>query len=58
MNTKSDRYRELKDNLESVVTAAMAMRRMDDMNEKDYQVFNSKIWQLEQLAKEITGDDE
>jgi len=28
------------------------------MNEKDYQVFNSKIWQLEQLAKEIAGDDE
>ena len=58
MNTKEDRYRELKDNLESVVTAAMAMRRADDMNEKDYQVFNSKIWQLEQHAKEITGDDE
>ena len=58
MNTKEDRYRELKDNLESVVTAAMAMKRADDMNERDYQVFNSKVWQLEQLAKEIAGDDE
>ena len=41
MNTKADRYRELKDNLESVVTAAFAMKRADDMNEKEEKVLKA-----------------
>ena len=55
--SQKERYRELKDNLESVVTAAFAMKHADEMEETDYQVFNSKIWELEELAKEIVGEE-
>jgi hypothetical protein len=52
------RWTQLMANLESVVQAAHDMKQMKDMSESEYQVFNESIWRLENLAREIKGDDE
>jgi len=52
------RWTELMSNLESVVQMAHDMKQMKDMSESEYQVFNESIWRLENLAREIKGDDE
>ena len=55
---KSLRWTQLMANLESVVQAAHDMKQMKDMSESEYQIFNEAIWRLENLAREIKGDDE
>jgi ribosomal protein L20 len=52
------RWSQLMSNLESVVQMAHDMKQMKDMSESEYQVFNESIWRLENLAREIKGDDE
>jgi hypothetical protein len=52
------RWTQLMSNLESVVQMAHDMKQMKDMSESEYQVFNESIWRLENLAREIKGDDE
>ena len=58
MNKKQLRWSQLMSNLESVVQAAFDMRNHQDMTENQYDIFNDAIWRLEQLAREIKGDDE
>jgi len=51
------RWTQLMSNLESVVQMAHDMKQMKDMSESEYQVFNESIWRLENLAREIKGDE-
>jgi len=55
---KSLRWTQLMANLESVVQAAHDMKQMKDMSESEYQIFNEAIWRLENLAREIKGEEE
>ena len=55
---KSLRWTKLMTNLESVVQAAHDMKQMKDMSWDEYQIFNETIGRLENLAREIKGDDE
>ena len=45
-------------NLESVVRVAFDMRKYQDMTESQYHMFNETIWRLENLAREIKGEEE
>ena len=56
INDENNRWSQLMSNLESVVTAAMAMRNAGDMTEEDYQCFNEFFWNLDEHARHI-GDD-
>ena len=55
---KDLRWSQLMSNLESVVQAAFDMRNHQDMTESQYDIFNETIWRLEQLAREIKGEEE
>tara|TARA_R100000234_G_scaffold669_1_gene527 strand:- start:40 stop:222 length:183 start_codon:yes stop_codon:yes gene_type:complete len=55
---KDLRWSHLMTNLESVVQAAFDMRKHQDMTESQYDIFNETIWRLEQLAREIKGEEE
>ena len=58
MNKKQLRWSQLMSNLESVLHAAFDMTNHQDMTENQYDIFSDAIWRLEQLAREIKGEQE
>lgn len=51
--TKQERMTNLLTHLEWVVTIAHEMWKQDEMNDKEYGMFNGTIAQLEGLAREL-----
>ena len=58
LTEKDLRWSQLMTNLESVVQAAFDMLKHQDMTISQYNIFNETIWRLEQLAREIKGEEE
>jgi len=58
LTEKDLRWSQLMTNLESVVRVAFDMRKYQDMTESQYHMFNETIWRLENLAREIKGEEE